>query len=186
MPEDKYAYRCSGEFSRAILERIAQQQRFTRDVWATWETRNPLLKVWGERKPASMDFTIQGFAQDDPHAKIPGLSMSLRKGYAVPSRGRAGDRWRVDLETLRARPSLDEVFTQFGVSTGLMDFLTLTPANIGMEIAPEGIVYLICVKDIMAGLDKPPEAISRIALSEFYALRENNERVREVAHKRGH
>jgi len=173
------AYRCSQEFSTAISDCRAAQERHTREVWKPWNAAHAKLGVRaGFDRRIGVDLTLVGFLQNDPQAKIPGLSMSLRRGYAIPSRGKVGNRWRTEMATLAARPALGDVFEKFMVPTHVMSGAHLY--SVGYEIAIEGTVYLICDVDLFAGGEVPP-ALRRIPLSEFYAASEAREAARHEA-----
>lgn len=163
---DPFAYRCSVAFSTAITRRMRAQQAFSSRVWRPWEDNHPGLHVHGVRSRASLDFVVLGFTFDDRRRKVAGLSMSLPRGYAVPVRGRMGERWRADMVRLNARPSLDEVFIRHEVPTGYFDFASDVSAELRLALAPEGVVYLACERDILHGQDRI-RYLTRVIPEEF-------------------
>lgn len=168
------AYRCSPEFSAAIAARRAEQETHTNEVWRPWNAAHRAQGVRaGFDRRLGVDLELVGFLQNDPRAKIPGLSMSLRRGYARPARGKVGDRWREEMAVLDTRPSLTEVFAVHGVPDFVMSGASL--CSVGFEIAIEGTVYLACEVDLFGGAEDIPAALKRIPLSEFYAAREARE-----------
>lgn len=165
-----FAWRCTPEFSAVILARQNEINEHRARVWTTWSCKHP--GVYPGFRRVGVDTVIVGFTLDEPRNKVPGLSNSLTRGYALPSAGRVGDRWRAELDRLNDFPRLAEVFTRFQVPT--------FPYPLGLEIAPEGTAYLLATMDVFEGM--PPDSVCRTLVEEALAVRERRE-AREAARK---
>ena len=169
-----YAYRCGADLSAAIVDRYGEQERFRTEVWLAWNREHRARKVRAAfDRQVGIDITLVGFLQDDKRAKIPGLSMSLRRGYALPVKGKAGDYWRAQMATLRPWPSMQDVFDQAQIPTVVMSGNLL--CSVGYEMAIDGVVYLACEASLFQPVDAIPPGLTRIPLSEFHAAREARE-----------
>jgi hypothetical protein len=180
-----YAYRCSPDISAAIVARHEQQQHFRNDVWLAWNRAHAKKGVRAGFERLDVDTRFVGFAQDNKFAKIPGLSMSLRRGYATAARGRAGDYWREQAAALSMMPNISDVLREYGIPASVLSRSTLY--SLGYEIAVEGTVYLVCERSLFFPADALPTGVTRVALSEFYATREAREaeQAARVAHSGG-
>ena len=169
-----YAYRCSPEISAAIVARHEAQQRFRSDVWLPWNAAHATKGVRAAfERCDGTDIRFVGFLQDNRRAKIAGLSMSLRRGYATAARGRAGDYWREQGAALSAIPNMSDVLREHGIQTYVLSGSAIY--SLGYEIAVEGTVYLVCERSLFFPVDALPAGVTRVTLLEFYATREARE-----------
>jgi hypothetical protein len=173
MSEINFAWRASIGFTAAIRERLAQREEWWKVVLGNWNKRYPHQHAYGVSASAvSFDPKITGFADGKPREAPPqGLARAQsRRGELRPARGNVGNPWREALNQLNACPSMDKVFTDFGVPIyGLFGHRL---CRVTIHNFEDHGVWLASSADVIGSVSEPVEHATVALLSAFYATRE--------------